>query len=61
MSMQMQPIMVRVSKAQQVFGVHRATIYRWAGAGSIKIYKCGSASFVKTEEILAHITGEGAA
>lgn len=53
------PVMVRVSKAQEVFGVHRATIYRWVAAGHIRLYKRGSMSFLDPAEVIAFIKGLG--
>lgn len=51
------PIYVRPSRAQQMFGVHRATLYRWADAGHITIHKRGTASFVRVDEVRACIEG----
>lgn len=53
------PVMVRVSKAQAVFGVHRATIYRWVAAGHIHLYKRGTMSFLDPAEVTAFIKGMG--
>ena len=50
--------MVRVSQAKAAFGVHRATIYRWAAENHIKIHKRGSMSFVDPNEVRAFIMGD---
>ena len=50
-------IYTRVSRAQEIFGVHRATIYRWASTGKIKIYKRGRCSFLKNAEMEELIEG----
>ena len=53
-------VMVRVSQAKPVFGVHRATLYRWAAAGHINIYKRGTgASFVDPTQVKNFIMGLG--
>ncbi|WP_017999052.1 helix-turn-helix domain-containing protein [Paracoccus sp. N5] len=52
-----QPIYIRPGKAQQMFGVHRATLYRWANAGHITIHKRGAATFVRLDEVRAFIEG----
>ena len=41
------PIFIRPNRVQAVFGIHRATLYRWAGAGHIKLIKRGSQTFVE--------------
>ena len=46
-----QAIYVRVSHAPAVFGVDRSTIYRWAAAGHVRIYKRGRMSWVKAAEV----------
>lgn len=48
---------IRPSQAQQVFGISRATIYRWADAGAFKIHKRGNASFVKIADVTRYIEG----
>jgi len=53
------PVMVRVSRAQSAFGVHRSTLYRWAAADQIRIYKRGSMSFVDPAEVRSFIKGLG--
>lgn len=52
-----QPIYVRPVRAQQLFGVHRATLYRWAKDGHITIHKRGSTSFIHVDELRAFIEG----
>ena len=47
------PMFVRVCRSQEVFGVHRSTVYRWAERGWIKIYKRGNVSVVRPEEVEA--------
>lgn len=51
------PIFVRVSKAQEVFGLHPSTIYRLAQRNEITIHKRGGASFLRTSEMIAYIEG----
>lgn len=53
------PLYIRPKRALEVFGVHKATLYRWAAAGHIRIYKRGAASFFRVAEIENFITGEG--
>lgn len=55
----MQPIYVRMIRAPEVFDVSQATLYRWAAKGAIRIYKRGSASFLKLSEVSAYIEGLG--
>ena len=45
------PVFVRVCRSQEVFGVHRSTVYRWAGKGWIRIYKRGSVSVVRLADV----------
>jgi hypothetical protein len=33
------PVIVRISQAQTVFGVHRSTLYRWAKSQHITIHR----------------------
>ena len=47
------PMFVRVCRSQEVFGVHRSTVYRWAERGWIKIYKRGNVSVVRPEDVEA--------
>ncbi|MBR9836992.1 MAG: helix-turn-helix domain-containing protein [Rhodobacteraceae bacterium] len=58
MSEQQKPLYVRVASAQAYFGIHRATFYRWANAGRIKIYKQGPISLLKVAEVEAFLEGE---
>lgn len=53
------PLYVRVVDSQPVFGIHRATVYRWAAAGLIRIHKRGSASFLSVAEMKRLIEGDG--
>ena len=55
----LQPIYVRPTRAPEVFGVSRATIYRWAAKGVIRIYKRGTQSFVKVSEVTSYVEGLG--
>lgn len=41
-----QPVYIRVAKCQEVVGVHRSTIYRWAREGLITIHKRGGISLI---------------
>ncbi len=47
------PMFVRVCRSQEVFGVHRSTVYRWVERGWIKIYKRGNVSVVRPEDVEA--------
>ena len=51
------PLYVRVSDVPAVYGMHRSTVYRWAENGLVTIYKRGSMSWVKTEEMSRAIEG----
>lgn len=51
------PIFVRVSACQPRFGIHRATIYRAAKRGEIKIHKRGAMSLLDVAEVSAWIKG----
>jgi hypothetical protein len=54
------PVMVRVSQAQTVFGIHRSTLYRWAKEKHITIHRRGAMSFVDPSEVYNFIiNGEG--
>ncbi len=46
----------RPNQAIHVFGVSRATIYRWAKAGHITLYHRGGMAFVVVDEVLGFIT-----
>ncbi len=52
------PIFVRLFRSQEAFGVHRSTIYRWAQAGIIRIYKRGNISVVRVADVEAVLSGE---
>ncbi|MCP4243916.1 MAG: helix-turn-helix domain-containing protein [bacterium] len=58
MSTSAKPLYVRLAKAQEVFGLHRSTFYRWAKAGEVKIYKRGPISLLKVAEVEALIEGK---
>ncbi|WP_146590915.1 helix-turn-helix domain-containing protein [Puniceibacterium confluentis] len=47
----------RPSDAPAVFSVSRATIYRWAKAGYITIYKRTGISLIDVDEVKAYIKG----
>ena len=51
------PLYVRVSGVPAVYGMHRSTVYRWADSGIVTIYKRGSMSWVKAEEMSRAIEG----
>jgi hypothetical protein len=54
------PVIVRISQAQTVFGVHRSTLYRWAKSEHITIHRRGAMSFVDPSEVYNFIiNGEG--
>lgn len=53
-----QPLYIRVSDCQRVFGIHRSTIYREAKKGRIRIYKRGAMSLLKIAEMERYIEGE---
>ncbi|SEL28941.1 hypothetical protein SAMN04488032_11657 [Pacificibacter marinus] len=55
------PIFVRVSKSQEVFGLHPSTIYRKAERAEITMHKRGSASFLRVSDMIKHIEGENSA
>lgn len=50
------PVTCRPSQAPQVFGVSRATIYRWADRGHIRLYHRAGMTFLRVDEVLAYIT-----
>jgi len=45
------PLYIRPSQAQQVFGIHRSTLYRWAQTGAFRIFRRGSVSLVRVEDV----------
>ena len=51
------PLFVRMAQCQEVFGVHRATFYRWAADGLITIHKRGAISLLKVSEVEAFLEG----
>lgn len=51
------PVYVRPRDSKLVFGISRATLYRWADRGAITIFRRGSASFVSVAEVSAYIEG----
>lgn len=51
------PLFVRVSAAQERFGIHRATVYRAAQRGELTIHKRGAMSWLETAEMIAWIKG----
>lgn len=53
-----QPLFIRPGQAPEAFGISRATLYRWAEQGKVKIYKRGSSSFVSVEEVSNFIVGD---
>ncbi|KMK65252.1 hypothetical protein IMCC21224_1183 [Puniceibacterium sp. IMCC21224] len=53
----MAPQTCRPSDAPAVFSVSRATIYRWANAGHITIYKHTGISLIVVREVVAYIRG----
>ena len=52
-----QPIYVRVSRSQKVFGLHRSTLYRMAKRGELTIYKVGSVALVSVDDMKQLIEG----
>ena len=53
------PIFIRPFQVQQVFGIHRSTLYRWANQGLITIHRRGTMSFVRAEDVEKLIVGLG--
>ncbi len=53
------PIFIRASQVQEVFGIHRSTLYRMEKRGQIAIHKRGSQSFVRVADMERFITGMG--
>lgn len=58
MSAMKKPQYCRVSDSQEVFGIHRATIYRAAAKGLITIYKRQGMAFLKVSEVAGWIEGK---
>lgn len=57
--MSAQPIYARPVDAPKIFGISRSTLYRWAAAGDVTIYRRGGASFVRIEEVCMFIEANG--
>lgn len=53
------PIYVRVSRAQEVFGLHRSTLYRMAQRGQLTIHKIGAVAVVRVDDMERLIEGRG--
>lgn len=53
------PVTFRPTQAPAVVGVSRATIYRWAEKGHVKLYKRAGMTFLRTDEVLNFIVGLG--
>ncbi|WP_368660928.1 helix-turn-helix domain-containing protein [Paracoccus sp. (in: a-proteobacteria)] len=45
------PIFIRPFQVQQVFGIHRSTLYRWANQGLLVIHKRGNMAFVRAVDV----------
>lgn len=56
-----QRLYVRVADSRKVFGVHPATVYRWAKAGKLTIHKVGSVSLLRVSEVHTFIRDGGKA
>jgi|GEM_PF-2752592 len=54
---EVKPIYVRVSRSQEVFGLHRSTIYRLSARGKITIHKLGAVALVRVDEMERLIEG----
>ncbi|WP_334061691.1 hypothetical protein [Limimaricola cinnabarinus] len=63
----MNPQYIRPARVQEVFGIHRSTLYRWAEAEKrrahngnceprLRLYKRGAMTFVKAAELESFIT-----
>ena len=48
---------IRPKEAPDAFGISRATLYRWAERGYIRIYKRGGTSLVSIREVTDFILG----
>lgn len=53
------PVLARAKDAQAVLGISRATLYRWENEGFIKLYRRGSMTFFKPQEVVAAIEAAG--
>lgn len=53
------PIFTRICQVQEVFGIHRTTIYRMEKDGKITIHRRGNQSFVRVSDMERLITGMG--
>lgn len=60
MSARLAPLYIRVSRAPEVFGISRPTIYRLAKRGVLTIHKRGGLSLLKVSEVEAYIEGRAA-
>lgn len=54
------PVTFRPADSKAVVGISRATLYRWAQAGHITLYRRGAMTFAKTAEVVEFITGDSA-
>ena len=54
------PATFQPADSQAVVGISRATLYRWAQAGHITLYRRSAMTFARTAEVVHFITGEGA-
>lgn len=54
------PEFVRVSKAQEYFGISEMTARRWAKAGRIALHKVGRCTFLDVAEVRRAIAGKAA-
>ncbi len=61
-----EPLFIRACRVQEVFGIHRSTLYRWVEAEAeiakaerreprLRLRKRGSATFVLTAELANYI------
>ncbi|MAC81459.1 MAG: hypothetical protein CML66_25750 [Rhodobacteraceae bacterium] len=53
------PVTCRPSQAKETFGISRATLYRWADKGHIRLHKRAGLTFVVVQEVMDFITGVG--
>ena len=49
------PALVPIAKSKEHFGWSRATSYRLAAAGALRLLKVGAATYVQSESALAYI------